>query len=80
MWEETKPPLSPTPRDEGTREAKRAVTRGISSVTRAEAGNTEQNCTVKLVQYTLEGIGDGGFKLKKGTNSYTSHGVKSRAY
>lgn len=67
--EETRPPLSPT--DEGIREAKRAITPGISAVTRAEAGTTAQNLWVKLIMYALEGTGDGGFKLNTEPNSYT---------
>lgn len=51
----------------------------ISAVTRVEAGSTAQNFTVKLIQYVLEGIGDGGFKVYKGTNSIF-YVVKSIAY
>lgn len=57
--------LSPTPRD------KRALIPKISAVTRAETGSIAQNLTVKLTQYALEGIGDGGFKLHKGMKSYS---------
>lgn len=60
-----------TPRDKGIREAKRALTPKISAVTRAEAGSTAQNFTVKLIRYALEGIGDGSFKLHKETNFYS---------
>lgn len=57
--------LSPTPRD------KRALTPKISAVTEVETGSTAQNLTVKITRYALESIGDGGFKLHKGTKSYS---------
>lgn len=57
----------PSSRDEGIREARRVITLGISAAMMAEA----QNFTVKLIHYVLEGIGNTGFKLHKGPNSYT---------
>lgn len=60
----------PNTQDKGMRGAKRAVIPQIPVITRAEAGSTAQNFTVKLIRYVLEGISDGGFKLYKGTNSY----------